>query len=33
MEQSVSVGDADFERMKNELADKFLQEYEGARIG
>ena len=33
MEQSVSVGEADFERMKTELTDKFLQEYEGTKIG
>lgn len=33
MEQSVSVGEADFERMKNELVEKFMKEYEGARIG
>ena len=29
---SVSVGDADFDRMKNELIEKFMKEYEGAQI-
>ena len=33
MVQSVSVGDTDFDRMKNELVEKFMKEYEGARIG
>jgi len=32
LQQSVSVGDSDFDRMKNELVEKFLQEYEGNRI-
>ena len=32
LQQSVSVGDTDFDRMKNELVEKFLQEYEGNRI-
>jgi hypothetical protein len=28
----VSVGEADFDRMKNELVQKFMKEYEGASI-
>jgi hypothetical protein len=32
MQQSVSVGNEDFDRMKNELIEKFLKEYEGNRI-
>ena len=29
---SISVGDEDFERMKDELVEKFMKEYEGDRI-
>ena len=32
MNQSVSVSEEDFERMKNELVEKFSKEYEGETI-
>ena len=32
LKESVSVGEEDFERMKTELIDKFMKEYEGATI-
>jgi len=32
MSQSVSVGQTDFERMKTELIEKFMKEYEGNTI-
>jgi uncharacterized iron-regulated protein len=32
MEQSVSLTGEDFERMKQELMDKFMKEYEGAKM-
>jgi len=32
MEQSVSLSVEDFEKMKGELMDKFLKEYEGTKM-
>ena len=32
MEQSVSLSSEDFEKMKGELMDKFLKEYEGQKM-